>query len=57
MSNSCQNLNLSFNSPGTVSTAIAIIIHNGDLFPFKCKREAEDEGQTFPEVLIAHLKS
>lgn len=37
--------------------AFAITIHHGDVFLFKCKREARDEGQTFPELIVASFKS
>lgn len=57
MSNSFQNSKLSFNNAGTASIAFAVIIHNGDVFLFKCKREAGDKGQTFPELIVASLKS
>lgn len=57
MSNSCQNSKLSFNNACSASVAFAVIIHNGDIFLFKCKREAGDEGQTFPELIVASLKS
>lgn len=57
LSNSFQNVNLSFDNTGTASMTFAVIIHSWDLFPFKCKREAEFEGQTSPEVIVASLKS
>lgn len=57
MSNSFQNLNLSFDSTDEASVAFAVIIHNWDLFPFKCKRQAGSEEQTFPEVAVASLKN
>lgn len=42
---------------GYTSITFTVIILNGDLFPFKCKREAEFERWTFPEVIVASLKS
>lgn len=57
MSNSCQNSKLPFNNTRMASVAFAVIIHNGDVFLFKYKREAGDEGQTFPELIVASLKS
>lgn len=57
MSNSFQNFNLAFDSTGTASMTFAFVIHNWDLSLFKCKREAGFEGHTFPEVIVASLKS
>lgn len=57
MSNSFQNSKLSLSTAGTASIAFAVIIHNGDAFLFKSKRETGDEGQTFPKLIVAGLRS
>lgn len=57
ISNSFQNLNLPFGSTGKTGITFAVTIHNWNLFPFKCKREAGFKRQTFPEVIGPSLKS